>query len=119
MDRRANSAVAATLVVGLVTLVLVTALTFRPAPTGQDAVPAVASLRSDVAALRDDIAQLRRIVEASTNGAPTDLDAIERRLGGLESQLTTISANLDAMNATARAICQLVADSPFMPDGSC
>jgi len=118
MDRRVNLA-SATLAVGLVTLALVTVLMFRPAPTAEDAVPAVASLRADVAGLRDDIAQLRRMVEESTSGGPADLSAIEGRLDGLESQLTTISSNVDAMNATALTICQLVVDSPFVPDGSC
>ena len=120
MDRRGNLAAFATLVVGLVTLALVAALAFRPAPDpAEDATPAVLSLQADVAALRDDIAQLRRVVEASTNDAPADLSPIESRLDGLESQLTAISANVEAMNATARAICQLVADSPFTPGGSC
>lgn len=80
MDRRGDLAASATLVVGLVTLVLVMALTFRP-------------------------------------GRPPDLSAVEGRLDGLENQLATISSNLDAMNATARATCQLVVDSPFIPDG--
>ena len=117
MDRRVNLA-SATLVVGLLTLALVTALMFRPAPTAEEAVPAVASLRADVAGLREDIAQLRELVEESTNN-PADLSAIEGRLDGLESQLTTISSTVDEMNATARTICQLVVDSPFVPDGSC
>jgi hypothetical protein len=118
MDRRGNLAASATLVVGLVTLVLVTALTFRPGPTAEDGDPAVASLRVDVAGLREDIAQLRQVVQEST-GDPPALSAVESRLDGLENQLTTISSNLDAMNATARAICQLVVDSPFIPDGDC
>jgi hypothetical protein len=118
MDRGVNLA-SATLVVGLVTLALVTVLMFRPAPTAEDAVPAVASLRADVTGLRDDIAQLRQMVEESTSGGPADLSAIEDRLDGLESQLTRISSNVDAMNATALTICQLVVDSPFVPDGSC
>ena len=119
MDRRGNLAAYATLVVGLVTLALVTGLTFRPGSTAGDSAPAVASLRADVAGLRDDIARLRQIVEESTSGGPADLSVIESRLDGLESQLTTISSNLDAMNATARAICQLVVESPFVPDGNC
>jgi hypothetical protein len=118
MDRRGNLAASATLVVGLVTLVLVTALTFRPGTTAEDSGPAVASLRVDVAGLREDIAQLRQVVQEST-GDPPALSAVEGRLDGLENQLTTISSNLDAMNATARAICQLVVDSPFIPDGDC
>lgn len=119
MDRRGNLAASATLVVGLVTLVLVMALTFRPGPTAEDGGPAVASLRADVAGLREDIAQLRQMVQQSTLGGPPDLSAVEGRLDGLENQLATISSNLDAMNATARAICQLVVDSPFIPDGDC
>ena len=119
MDQRANLAAYTTLVVGLVTLVFVTALTLRPGPSAGDAESAVASLRADVAGLRDDIEGLRQVVEESTTGSPADLSAIEGRLDGLESRLTTMSSTLDAMNATARAICQLVVDSPFVPDGSC
>ena len=119
MDRRVNWAATATLVVGLVTLALVTALMLRPVTTAEDVVAAVAPLRADVAGLRVDIAQLRQKVEESTTGDPADLSAIEARLDGLESQLTTISSNVDEINATARTICQLVVDSPFVPDGSC
>ena len=119
MDRRGNLAASATLVVGLVTLALVMVLTFRPGPAAEDDGSTVASLRADVAGLREDIAQLRQVVQQSTLGGPPDLSAVEGRLDGLEDQLTTISSNLDAMNATARAICQLVVDSPFIPDGSC
>ena len=118
MDRRGNMAAFATLAVGLVTLALVTALTFRAAPAAHDAVAQVASLQADVAALRDDIAELRQVVEDSTTG-PADLSAIERRLDGLDGQLRTMSANVDAMNTTASKICQLVADSPFTPGDTC
>jgi hypothetical protein len=119
MDRRGNLAASATLVVGVVTLVLVMALTFRPGPTAEDGGPTVASLRADVAGLREDIAQLRQMVQDSTLGGRPDLSAVEGRLDSLDNQLATISSNLDTMNATARAICQLVVDSPFVPDGSC
>jgi hypothetical protein len=119
MDRTASLA-AATLVVAVAILALVAALTFRPAPDpAEDAVPAVLSLQDDVAALRVDVEQLRQLVEESGSVAPTDLAPIERRLDGLESQITAISANVDAINATARTICQLVADSPFTPGTVC
>jgi hypothetical protein len=119
MDRRGNLTDAVALVVALLTLALVTALTLRPGSAAEDGAPAVASLQADVAALRDDIGQLREMIDQSSSGGPADLSAIEGRLDGLESQLTTISSKLDAMNATARAICQLVVDSPFVPDGNC
>ncbi len=118
MDTQGKLIASVTLAVGLVTLALVAALLLRPLPTAEDGAPAVTSLRADVAELRDDIAQLRQMVERSSGG-PADLSAVEARLDGLENQLTTISSDVAAMNATARAICQLVVDSPFVPDGNC
>ena len=118
MDTQGKLIASVTLVFGVVTLALVMALMLRPLPTAEDGAPAVASLRADVAGLRDDIAELRQVVEASSGG-PADLSVVEARLDGLESQLTTISSDVATMNATARAICQLVVDSPFVPDGNC
>ncbi len=118
MDRRGHLTANAALIAGLVTLGLVVALTLRPGPTGNDGAASVDSLQADIAALRVDIERLRQKVEESPAGG-ADLSAVEARLDGLDSKLTTISSTLDGMDATARAICQLVVDSPFVPDGNC
>ena len=110
----------ATLVVAAVTLAVVIAVALRPgpaagSPVGQD----LQALQSEVERLQDDIAALRLVVERSSPAPSVDLSSIESRLTGLEGSMATMSQSVDAMNATARTICQMVADSPFTPATAC
>jgi hypothetical protein len=88
-----------------------------PAPSGGGA--DTGALEAEIERLREDIAALRVIAERPSPAPSVDLSSIERRLAGLEGTMATMGQAVDAMNATARTICQMVADSPFTPATAC
>ncbi len=111
----------ATLIVAVLTLVAVGVLLLRPAaPSPPNSQANFTRLETELQGLREDIAELRATVEASEPSGPSvDLSSVESRLDRLETSMTTVSTAIDAMNSTARAICQMVADSPFISGGEC
>jgi len=121
MTTRSDWFSVATLAVSLVTLAAVTALLLRPGVTDDsNAENRPTVVERDFQALRDDIEELRAAIEASrASGAPVDLSSVESRLDALEQSMMTVTSAVEALSATARTICQMVADSPFTPEGQC
>jgi hypothetical protein len=120
MDGRFNWVPVGSLIVSIVTLGVVTALLLRPPASAPDSPPAVESLQAEVEAMRGDLAEMRTLVErVGTGTEPVDLSSLERRLDALEASMATIRTTVEAMNNTARTICQLVADSPFTGEATC
>lgn len=109
-----------TLIVAGATLAVVVAIAIRPGtPATSTSGPDSVALQDEIDRLRDDIAALRQVVEQSSPAPSVDLSSIESRLAGLEGAMATMGQTVDAMNATARTICQMVADSPFTPATAC
>jgi hypothetical protein len=108
-----------TLIVAGATLAVAIAIAIRPEPSASTTGQGSAALEAEIDGLRDDIAALRLVVERSSPAPSVDLSSIENRLAGLEGSMATLSQTVDAMNATARTICQMVADSPFTPATAC
>jgi hypothetical protein len=120
MDRRTQWIPIATLIVAGATLAVALAIALRAAPsaTAPDGSGA-AGLEAQIDGLRDDIAELRSLVGQASPAPAVDLSSIESRLAGLEGSLSAMGQTVDAMSATARTICQMVADSPFTPATAC
>lgn len=109
-----------TLVVAGATLAVAIAIAIRPGPSSTSTTgPNSVVLEAELERIRDDIAALRLVVEQSSPAPSVDLSPIESRLAGLEGSLAAMGQAVDAMNATARTICQMVADSPFTPATTC
>jgi hypothetical protein len=109
-----------TLVVAGATLAVAIAIAIRPGvPAPSTSGADMRALEAEIDLLRDDIAALRLLAERSSPAPSVDLSSIENRLAGLEGSMATMGQAVDAMNATARTICQMVADSPFTPATAC
>ncbi len=108
-----------TLIVACATLAVAIAIAIRPGPAISTTGSGSEALEVEIERLREDIAALRLIAEESPPAPSVDLSSVELRLAGLENSMATMGQAVDAMNATARTICQMVADSPFTPATAC